>query len=44
MLTFFAAEATDGGVKCFVGVRVNVSGLEGHLTLLSGLDVWLPGI
>ena len=29
------AETTDGGLKCFVGVSVNVSGLEGKVCGLS---------
>ena len=28
-LSSSVAEATDGGLKCFVSVEVNVSGLEG---------------
>ena len=29
------AEATDGGLKCFLGINVNVSGLEGPACWLS---------
>ena len=36
MLAFSpVAEATDGGLKCFAGVNVNVSGLEGPACGLS---------
>ena len=28
-LSLALAEATDGGLKCFLDVKVNVSGLEG---------------
>ena len=33
------AEATDGKLKCFVGVNVKVSGLQGWMIWLAGICV-----
>ena len=34
-LSLPVTEATDGGLKCFVSVKVNISGLEGPACWLS---------